>query len=843
MIPVKIIRKTKATAAAPTAAAAQNIDTGLLLPRTLFDDLFQKVLITPPVIDDDGNVTTPARYAIQANYDLYSIGGLSGYRHSGKPAGGSADGIDIEQFLTDGTPVAAINGVTIYAPQAAAGASTWAELTGKPAWLTDTDPGYATLQYTEATYLKQATLDALFTTVPYNDATWDTAISAKLPLLTKKIDTQGYSATTGQLTVQGTASFMKTVAFQTVTQFGGELQAAGHHAHLGTLTVNDYVKVIGSLTVGSTLNCEGSIKPSTSFTLYVGNKDRYFKGAYLSHLYLKAEDDDAYKTTLRTRTATADTTIYLPASPGTLALLTDTVAAAEGIGKPYGDFPGLRSFYWAKNDNSGYPTYLLISKVCAASEWGSWGAGHPKYGISGTVYGRRSGNMNGTGTWHVNAAVSYSADYIKAETSDATYMQPCVVTYGGNVYVALRLLGSGYDMMFLGSGYNLLDTPIQVNCTDLSGTCPSVTVLRDYTGVNLTATSLSATSLTSKYDITTTNGNLSIAGNATVQGGTYLNGSVYLPDAFTFFGTTGIYVRANRPGEKWGDAAFIGVHENYKSTGTIATVNLDGTVRLWHCLAINQDPDSDASLRVGGLTKLDHLTLGGMARPDGYWLASPNGYFGSTSSYTSFGDGGLELSAAKPHIDFHYNKSTADYTSRLIASEDGVLRIDSATADPALRIGNAYLRYDTVNNALYVTGKDGAQVNLYATGGIAAYSAIGSVTQLANLQLTGRLTARSAVFTGMVQASSILLDNFTIDTNNEYLEIRYHDLDYAENQLVLDVYGDIYCEGYLYVNGKTWLNETYIGSQASTYKITGIYADGINVYITINGKKYKLANA
>ena len=95
----------------------------------------------------------------------------------------------------------------------------------------------------------------------------------------------------------------------------------------------------------------------------------------------------------------------------------------------------------------------------------------------------------------------------------------------------------------------------------------------------------------------------------------------------------------------------------------------------------------------------------------------------------------------------------------------------------------------------------------------------------------------------MVQASSILLDNFTLDTNNEYFEIRYLGLDYAENQLVLDVYGDIYSEGYLYVNGKTWLNETYIGSQASTYKITGIYADGINVYITINGKKYKLANA
>lgn len=745
MIPVKIIRKTKA-AAAPTAAAAQNIDTGLLLPRTLFDDLFQKVLITPPVIDDDGNVTTPARYAIQANYDLYSIGGISGYRHSGKPAAG----INIEQILTDGTPVAAINGVTIYAPPPAAGASSWAELTGKPAWLTDTPPAVSVFQ-NDAGYITAAALAGYPTTNQVATLIDNTEQTLKDWVNAKNYATQSY---VDAAKVTGYAADMDTV--------GQDIRLIDEEGNVITAVTAPYAKI------------------------------------------------------------------------------------TEGIGKPYGDFPGLRSFYWAKNDNSGYPTYLLISKVCAASEWSSWGNGHPMYGISGTVHGRRVGNMNGTGTWHVNAAVSYSTDYIKTETSDATYMQPCVVTYGGNVYVALRLLGSGYDMMILGSGYNLLDAPIQVNCTDLSGTCPSVSVIRDYSGANLTATSLSAASLTARYDITTTDGNLSVARNATVQGETYLNGSVYLPDACTFFGSSGIYVHANRPGETNGNAACIGIHKNHAGSGTVATVNLDGTVRLWHCLAINQDPDADASLRVGGLSKLDYLTLGGMARPDGYWFAAPNGYFGDPTSgtYTSFGDGGIELSHdTTPYIDFHWNKSTADYTSRLIASEDGVLMIDSATADPALRIGNAYLRYDRTNNALYVTGKDGAQVNLYATGGLATYSAIGSVTQLANLQLTGQLTARSAAFTGMVQASYILLDNFTIDTNNEYLEIRYNGLDYAENQLVLDVYGDIYSEGYLYVNGKTWLNETYIGSQASTYKITGIYADGINVYITINGKKYKLANA
>lgn len=609
MIPVKIIRKTKA-AAAPTAAAAQNIDTGLLLPRTLFDDLFQKVLITPPVIDDDGNVTTPARYAIQANYDLYSIGGISGYRHSGKPAAG----INIEQILTDGTPVAAINGVTIYAPPPAAGASSWAELTGKPSWLTDTRPAVSVFS---------------------NDAGYITAAALA-----------GYPTTN-----------------QVATLIDNSEQ-----------TLKDWV-----------------------------NAKNYATQSYV----------DAAK-------------------------VTGYAADMDTVGQ-----------YIRLIDEEGN----VITAVIAP-------------------YAQYTGQLGATGS---TGAVNI---YGEAELKNGS----------------LKAAG------------------------------------------NITAT----------YDITTTNGNLSVAGNANVQGETRLNAPVYLPDAYTFFGRSGIYVHANRPGETYGNAAYIGIHENYAGSGTVATVNLDGTVRLWHCLAINQDPDADASLRVGGLSKLDYLTLGGITRPDGYWLAAPSGYFGHPSSgtYTSFSDGGIELShPTTPYIDFHWNKSTADYTSRLIASEDGVLMIDSATADPALRIGKAYLRYDSVNNALYVTGKDGEQVNLYATGGLAAYSAIGSVTQLANLQLTGQLRARSAVFTGMVQASSILLDNFTLDTNNEYLEIRYHGLDYAENQLVLDVYGDIYSEGYLYVNGKTWLNETYIGSQATTYKITGIYADGINVYITINGKKYKLANA
>lgn len=818
-----------------------------------------------------------------ATMNFYATGGVSTFGFSGSDEGGGGS-VDVELILQSGVPIATVAGVTIYAPETSSGgggASTWDELSGKPSWVTDTKPSVSAFA-NDAGYITSAALAGYVLSSSLGSLAYKSKVGATdiadYAVLEDKI---GSGAVTTNKLADLAITTAKLADASIVAQKIAD--AAVTNAKLQHSSMRLWGADValgashdGDILLGSGMGVRLTDGTKTAWikydsennALYVEDNDGnavnfYATGGVSAYGHSGIEQggggtvDVEQILTSGTPIATvAGITLYAPEADtsqcvASLAVVSTydigyynnntllgqlTVPYAkitEGIGKPYGDFPGLRSYYWDKSDNSGYPTYLLISKVCAASEWSNWGAGHPMYGISGTVYGRRSGNMNGTGTWHVNAAVSYSADYIKAETSDATYMQPCVVTYGGNVYVALRLLGSGYDMMFLGSGYNLLDTPIQVRCTDLSGTCPSVTVLRDYIGVNLTATALSATSLTSKYDITTTDGNLSVARSATVQGETHLNGSVYLPDAYTFFGGSGIYVHANRPGQyPYGDAAYIGIHENHKGTDTVATVNLDGTVRLWHCLAINQDPDADASLRVGGLTKLDYLTLGGITRPDGYWFAAPSGYFGNPSSgtYTSFGDEGIELSHATPFIDFHYGKSTADYTSRLIASEDGVLMIDSATADPALRIGNAYLRYDTVNNALYVTGQDGAQINFYATGNLAGFSGLdGGSSELTNVSLTGQLTAAS------VNTSDIHSDNdIYIDAHGEYIYLNgstaYVDADgwICTNEL--------HADDRVYVHGGGVLN---VGGATNSYNITDFYADGTYVYITINGKRYR----
>ena len=156
--------------------------------------------------------------------------------------------------------------------------------------------------------------------------------------------------------------------------------------------------------------------------------------------------------------------------------------------------------------------------------------------------------------------------------------------------------------------------------------------------------------------------------------------------------------------------------------------------------------------------------------------------------------------------------------------------IQSATTDPALRIGNAYLRYDLANNALYVTGAGGEQVNFYATGNVAGFSGLdGSVSELANLDITGRLTAASvkANYVGSdgilhlnagSDSSIILNKNMTVDSDGWITTPQLN----ATKRVVVNSGGDI-----------------RIGDTTANHRITDVHADGTYVYITINGKRYR----
>lgn len=762
-----ILEKIENMTACTSSATSVPVDLSKYLKFSIISDVFAPC-------DLEGNeitweeVQTEKFALIKAKKDLFSVGGISAYGFSDTGSGGGTASVDVKQILKEGVHIATINGVNIFAPKGGSGASSWAELTGKPGWITDKKPAVSYFD-NDAGYITSAALSGYL-----SDYTTKTEFNQ---------------------------------ALDTVAQTYVSLNTFNNYKGVVTKAISDSAQGVKDWVAGK----------------------RYGKSLGTNGNYIRLLDE-------------SDRELSKVIAP--------YAAYTEQLGKPFGDHNGLRTQYWTKNDNSGYPTYLLISEVCNASEWASWGTGHPLFGISGTVSGARTGNMYGTGTWHVNACVSYSTDYILTETSNSQWMQPCVVTYNGKVYVALRLLGSSYDIIFVGNYTNLLDNPIQVNCTDASGTCSAISVLRDYTGVRLTAKDLDVSGSLVVAQNATVDGNLSVMQsatvaaslsvmqNATVNGESRFNGAVYLPGQFTFFGRDGIYIEADRTTQREGTAAYIGIHRNFAGNyNSIATVNLDGRVKIMQPMGIRQDPEDDISLRVGGTLKTDTLTTGylmagNMTRPEGYWFASPNGYFGNLSGiYTSCGDGGLKLSQATPYIDFHYGSSPKDFTSRLITTENGVLWLQSATTDPALRIGNAYLRYDKTNNALYVTGQNGAQVHLYATGGIAAYSGLGSgITQLANLSLTGQLTAASvkANYVGSdgilhidagSDSSIILNKNMTVDSDGWITTPQLN----ATQRIVVNSGGDI-----------------RIGKTTAEYRITDVHADGTYVYITINGKQYRL---
>ena len=87
-------------------------------------------------------------------------------------------------------------------------------------------------------------------------------------------------------------------------------------------------------------------------------------------------------------------------------------------------------------------------------------------------------------------------------------------------------------------------------------------------------------------------------------------------------------------------------------------------------------------------------------------------------------------------IDFHFNGSSDDYTSRLVEKNVGVLSLDARHPQSSLRnaafvvgeatdgsyvqIGSIRIIYDSTNNALKVQKSDGTLANIIITGGVTA---------------------------------------------------------------------------------------------------------------------------
>lgn len=195
------------------------------------------------------------------------------------------------------------------------------------------------------------------------------------------------------------------------------------------------------------------------------------------------------------------------------------------------------------------------------------------------------------------------------------------------------------------------------------------------------------------------------------------------------------------------------------------------------------------------------------------------------------------------YIDFYTDSdySTADnYPARLIVSryEPHVLQVwsgsDANSCIGTLKIGNAYITYDSDNNALMVSDGSGGAVNLVAMGDVAAFGGLGSgFDTLTDLTLTNKLTAKTVETKELTAKTSATIAGVKF----------YEDDDYCP---VIDLTGNGENKGHItgmdmikadrFLTPALWLFD----SIDQNYKV--VKYDGTNdyIYITIDSRKYKL---
>lgn len=212
------------------------------------------------------------------------------------------------------------------------------------------------------------------------------------------------------------------------------------------------------------------------------------------------------------------------------------------------------------------------------------------------------------------------------------------------------------------------------------------------------------------------------------------------------------------------------------------------------------------------------------------------GSFGVTAD--SFGNkldlspGYIELCHASPFIDFHYGRSTANYTSRIIAEADGRLSISpDVRIGSRLYIGNQLtnaIEWDAANNAFKFNG------NLYATGGISALGA-------------SFLSATSISVSSLTASTINLNDKIRFGTAEDALCIAIEDnyhifIGESGNQgyvkFISDIGLGVGADYSISVDGVAYLESV----QAVSMTINGatFTHSGNEIYVTISGTRYKL---
>ena len=134
------------------------------------------------------------------------------------------------------------------------------------------------------------------------------------------------------------------------------------------------------------------------------------------------------------------------------------------------------------------------------------------------------------------------------------------------------------------------------------------------------------------------------------------------------------------------------------------------------------------------------------------------------------------------HLDFHFNGSSDDYTSRIIESSIGKLSVNSvymsngnavigeSTTDTThyLQIGGGRIYWDNQSKSLYVVQSDGSTpANIYATGGVSALGISTGGSPSVSALTVGTLTASSQLNVGGTSSfTSAMTVNGNISATN-----------------------------------------------------------------------------
>ena len=146
---------------------------------------------------------------------------------------------------------------------------------------------------------------------------------------------------------------------------------------------------------------------------------------------------------------------------------------------------------------------------------------------------------------------------------------------------------------------------------------------------------------------------------------------------------------------------------------------------------------------------------------------------------------GIEMYGNTPYIDFHFNNSSADYTSRLIESQSGTLVIDNANG-LVIQKGN-------ITVPQFVMSKSGAKILDDSTGNI--FIRTGASRPIYCRSITGDTVYVPIVASAFQTASSRRykenIIDMTEDEANKILDINIVKFDYKEKQNGTNVAGVI----------------------------------------------------